>query len=434
MLGPAHGGALLQRDLETHKTLHAMGVDADRNIWWPSRRLHHRSLMTKTTSAIIGGIGRTLITLGCLTLSFATFQLWGTGFAESRAQDGLENDFETARLAYANFAEENSLPASEVGGTQNPETVVLTSAEDNPVIEDGAAAQIPSQPATPVASVPSELKPKAGDALGVIRIPRLGVDKVVIAGTRRDDLRQGPGHYASTPLPGQAGNAAIAGHRTTYGAPFGDIDLLVPGDQIVAETFQGTFYYEVLPQTTADGAVSGHAIVSPFEVQVLDDYGDNRLTLTACHPKYSARQRIIVQAKLVNQPAATVDILGLDDEAVNRLEDLQLTDEELAYEATGVNPDTGNVDDELECATCGELDEGNAIGTSPEALDDSLGWHMEELKPFLIWGLFTAGAALLAILAATKFRRWPSYIAASPVVLTLLFISFSHLDKMLPAF
>ncbi|NNF53397.1 MAG: class E sortase [Acidimicrobiales bacterium] len=387
--------------------------------------------MTKRTSTIIAGLGRTLITLGCLTLTFAAFQLWGTGLAESRAQDGLENDFETARLAFADFAEQNGLSASEVGQTDDPETVVLTSPEDDPVMETPISQD---QAVTPVASVPDELKPQAGDALGVIRIPRIGVDKVVIAGTRRDDLRQGPGHYPSTPLPGQAGNAAIAGHRTTYGAPFGDIDLLVPGDQIVTETFQGTFYYEVLPQTTADGAVSGHAIVSPYDVQVLDDYGDNRLTLTACHPKYSARQRIVVQAKLVNQPAATVDILGLDNTLASQLEDLQLTDEELAYEATGVNPDTAEVDGELDCATCGELDEGNAIGTSADALDDSLGWHMDELTPFLIWSFLTAAAAFLASLAASRFRRLPSYIAASPVVLTLLFISFTHLDRMLPAF
>ncbi len=390
--------------------------------------------MTKRTSTIIGGFGRTLITLGCLTLSFAAFQLWGTGLTESRAQDGLESDFEIARLAYADFAEDNGLSASEVGRTNRPETIVLATPEDNPVIEGGSGPATEDLPATPVASVPDELKPKAGDAMGVIRIPRLGVDKVMIAGIRRDDLRQGPGHYPSTPLPGQAGNAGIAGHRTTYGAPFGDIDLLVPGDQIVAETFQGTFYYEVLPQTSADGAVSGHAIVSPYEVQVLDDYGDNRITLTACHPKYSARQRIIVQAKLVNQPAATVDILGLDDDVANVLEDLQLTEEELAYDATGVDPESGDLDGQLDCATCGELDEGNAIGTSPEALDDSLGWHMEELAPFLIWSLVTAAAAALAILATRRFRRWLSYLAASPVVLTLLFVSFTHLDRMLPAF
>ena len=390
--------------------------------------------MTKRTSTIIGGFGRTLITLGCLTLSFAAFQLWGTGLTESRAQDGLETDFETARLAYADFAQENGLSTSEVGQTGRPEAIVLATPEDNPVVEDGTELATKDLPATPVASVPDELKPQAGDAMGVIRIPRLGVDKVMIAGIRRDDLRQGPGHYPSTPLPGQAGNAGIAGHRTTYGAPFGDIDLLVPGDQIVAETFQGTFYYEVLPQTSADGAVSGHAIVSPHEVQVLDDYGDNRITLTACHPKYSARQRIIVQAKLVNQPAATVDILGLDDDATNLFEDLELTEEELAYDATGVDPESGDLDGQLDCATCGELDEGNAIGTSPEALDNSLGWHMEELAPFLIWSLVTAAAAALAILATRRFRRWLSYLAASPVVLTLLFVSFTHLDRMLPAF
>src|SRR3546814_9958345 len=89
-------------------------------------------------------------------------------------------------------------------------------------------------------------------------------------------------------LPGPEGNAAIAGHRTTYGAPFNRIDELVPGDEIIVQTIQGEFRYTMTEQL----------IVSPSQVDVLDDKGDNRLTLAACHPKYSARERIIVVAQL----------------------------------------------------------------------------------------------------------------------------------------
>ena len=102
------------------------------------------------------------------------------------------------------------------------------------------------------------------------------------------DLKKGPGHYPESPLPGQEGNAAIAGHRTTYGAPFNRIDELEPGDEITVQTVQGEFTYVVKEQQ----------IVSPDQVEVLEDKGDNRLTLTACHPKYSARQRIVVVAEL----------------------------------------------------------------------------------------------------------------------------------------
>ena len=258
---------------------------------------------------------------------------------------------------------------------------------------------------------------------------------MIIAGTRRDDLRKGPGHYINTPLPGQAGNAAIAGHRTTYGAPFGDLDLLEPGDRIVVETFQGLFNYEVLPVETTEGT-SGHSIVTPFDVHVLDDYGDNRITLTACHPKYSARLRIVVQAKLVNAPAATIELAGLDDLIAAQLLEQQLSDEDLAFEATGIDPETGEILDPTitDGDPAEDQDEGNAIGASVESLDESLGWHMEELTPFLLWSLLCALAAAAAYVISRKWKKWPSYAMATPVILVLLFFSFTHLDRMLPAF
>ncbi len=396
--------------------------------------------MSPRTTSIIGGVGRTLITLGCLTLAFAGFQLWGTSIAEERAQTSLTSDFESRRDAFAAYAERTGFTASEVGApvtTSIPSTTVPDASDsDDPVIGSNDSQPTTStttptttQPPVPVESIPEELLPRQGEALGVIRIPTIGVDKAIIAGTSRDDLRKGPGHYASTPLPGQAGNAAIAGHRTTYGAPFGDIDLLVPGDRIVVETFQGLFHYEVMAQSSG----IGHSIVTPFDVGVLEDYGDNRLTLTACHPKYSARQRIIVQAKLVNAPAATVALAGLDEEIAQ-----QLSNEQLAYEATGINPPTdedGEPFDPTVTDSLGtETDEGNVIGTNAEVLDESLGWHMEELTPFILWSLFAAIASALAVFAARRWSKWTSYLVASPVVLVLIFFSFTHLDRMLPAF
>ena len=137
-----------------------------------------------------------------------------------------------------------------------------------------------------------------------LNIPDIGVDKIVIEGVALGDLKRGPGHYPETPLPGQPGNAAIAGHRTTYGAPFNRINELDRGDEILVTTVQGAFRYEV----------SDQLIVSPSEVGVLDDFGDNRLTLTACHPKYSARQRIIVVAALVGEAGGGIrDTAGSGD-------------------------------------------------------------------------------------------------------------------------
>ena len=127
-----------------------------------------------------------------------------------------------------------------------------------------------------------------GDPLGRIRIPAIGVSDVFVEGTDPGDLRRGPGHYPATPLPGQRGTVAIAGHRTTYGAPFHDVDDLDPGERIELDMPYGRFTYRV----------ERLRIVAPTAVEVTDRVGFDRLVLSACHPLYSAAQRIIVFAKL----------------------------------------------------------------------------------------------------------------------------------------
>jgi len=119
-----------------------------------------------------------------------------------------------------------------------------------------------------------------------IEIPRIGVDWIVVEGVEVADLRKGPGHYPGTALPGVRGNVAIAGHRTTYGAPFQDINELDPGDEIILTSVTGRYVYRV----------TGTQIVSPSETSVLAPSEEPILTLTSCHPEYSARERIIVSA------------------------------------------------------------------------------------------------------------------------------------------
>lgn len=131
-----------------------------------------------------------------------------------------------------------------------------------------------------------------GDSLTRIKIPRIDVDVVVVEGTSASALRAGAGHYPSTPLPCEVGNVGIAGHRTTYGKPFHDIDVLEPGDRIVLETPIGECTYEV------DQAPF---IVRPDQTEVVDNTPQEaRLTLTSCHPKGSARQRIVVTATMIS--------------------------------------------------------------------------------------------------------------------------------------
>ncbi len=131
---------------------------------------------------------------------------------------------------------------------------------------------------------------RRGDAVGRIRIARLGANFVVVDGSDTSSLRTGPGIYDRTPFPGAPGTVAIAGHRTTYGSPFRHIDDLDRGDDIVVEMPYGRFTYEV--QRTR--------IVPPTEVSVVARTGYDRLVLSACHPLYSADKRIVVFARLVN--------------------------------------------------------------------------------------------------------------------------------------
>jgi sortase A len=127
-----------------------------------------------------------------------------------------------------------------------------------------------------------------GDAIGSIRIPRIGASYDIVQGTDEHSLEEGPGHYPETALPGMGQTVAIAGHRTTYLAPFRFVNDLRPGDPIIVTMPYGRFTY----------AVQYLRIVAPTDIGVIDDVGYERLVLSACNPLYSAAQRIIVFARL----------------------------------------------------------------------------------------------------------------------------------------
>ena len=248
----------------------------------------------------MGGVGRTMITAGVLILLFVAYQLWGTGLRTAQAQNRLEDEFAAAQDA-----------AADVIG---PSTSTTPAPATDP---SGATVTTLRLPATTAPSLPEELLPSEGESAGQIEIPSIGVDWTFVEGVGVNDLKDGPGHYPETPFPGQAGNAAMAGHRTTYGAPFANVDRLELGDEILVTTLQGRFHY----------VVRSIQIVSPRAVEVLTaDYWTlqpdlepftNALTLTACHPKYSARQRIIIGAELVGEP-----LPGFERPAPTRAPDL----------------------------------------------------------------------------------------------------------------
>lgn len=137
---------------------------------------------------------------------------------------------------------------------------------------------------------------KEGDSLTRIQIPKLSVDVVVVEGIGETALRAGAGHYPATPLPCADGNVSIAGHRTTYGKPFANVDQLSEGDQVTLITPVGSCTYQVS---------KAPFVVLPSEVSVIaNSPGEHLLTLTSCTPKGSASHRIIIRAKMVSSTAA----------------------------------------------------------------------------------------------------------------------------------
>jgi sortase A len=249
------------------------------------------------------GIG--LITLGLVVLAFVAYQLWGTGLTESHDQSVLQRQFAALHSQATASAGTGSAGATSSGHTGTGHTgsgagaggsnagahdpVVGTSSSEPASSHRGAAGRAANHALTP--------SPPVGQAVDHIVIPSVGVNKYVVQGVAENDLMEGPGHYPGTPLPGQAGNVGIAGHRTTYGAPFFELGRLRRGAWIyITDTEGRTFDYRVLH----------HLVVNPDDVGVLAPSHRAILTLTTCNPPYSATTRLVVVAALVGRPATTI--------------------------------------------------------------------------------------------------------------------------------
>lgn len=233
-----------------------------------------------------GRVVRTVRILGWTSLGLGLFLL---GFVAHQL-------FFTTWLAQQNNTERSSDAVAWFGSAEI-ETVEYVPGSGGP----GSGDPEPGDPGSGVTGDPVpllvEAAPPEGEAFAIIRIPtieRLSEGWAVVEGVTRADLRNGAGHMPSTALPGQPGNAVISGHRTTYGAPFHELDELAPGDRIEVETAIGVHAY----------AVRETVIVRPTEFWVIQDRQGAWLTLTTCHPKFSSRQRMIVFAELVEGPNA----------------------------------------------------------------------------------------------------------------------------------
>jgi sortase A len=247
----------------------------------------------------IRGLGQTLITLGLVLLLFVVYEVWVSNIFAHQRQDKVRQQLTQAWQK-----------------GQDP-----LRGEDRLNLPSGKQVVIP-----------------AGTGFANLYIPRFGKDYAwtVVQGTNDADLERGPGHYANTAVPGQLGNFALAGHRVGKGEPFLNLDQLVPGDAVVVQTAGNWYVYKILGSTTLYAAalrisdakpraaavaaalaapdsqgVVGREVVSPSAVSVIDPVPNHPgatpsralLTMTTCHPKYTADQRLVLHAALVRSVA-----------------------------------------------------------------------------------------------------------------------------------
>ncbi len=329
----------------------------------------------------LGRLGRVLMTAGVLILLFVAFQLWGTGLQTRGAQNSAEDEFNAQAEAYQETGElaggdegPNATTTTAAGGatttTTAPPTTATTAGGQGSGGEGEGAKVIPPAPAQ-------------GGLVGRIQIPAIGADWYFYEGVDLSILKDGPGHYMGTPLPGQPGNAAIAGHRTTYGAPFNRVDELKSGDEIIISYVTGaefTYSYRTTEIVTPDRT-------DVLQARDFDEDGelDNTLTLTACHPKYSARERIIIRARLEEAPVPAPD---------------------------GLERPTGGTEISLD----------EAESTEPVSK-----------TPAVLWGFAAAAIWLAAYFVGRAWKKWPAYLLAFPFFMVTLYVFFENFYKLLPA-
>ena len=420
----------------------------------------------------VGGVGKILIATGLLIFGFVAYQLWGTGIETARAQDQLEHEFEDL--------------LDEFGGPDATAPVLDAEPENDPAVRpadddvtDPSAETTPETDArTAVIPVAIDLSDQAvvqdpipqpfrGDPLLRLEIPAIGRDDIVVPGVALNDLKDGPGHYPDTPLPGQLGNAAIAGHRTTYGAPFFDVDQLSAGDEIITTLLNGDrFVYEV---TNVD-VVSA----SDYWVVTTTDPNIAELTLTSCHPKYTARDRIVVRSVLNPAKSSNVGVptfYSLDaepadeplpgDDPVLSAPAAENTDPAPAAVETGETvvtappaaaPEAPSGDESLESTATGEPSAGEgavpeASGSAPpasagpseaptpiDAFDE--GWFDDAaaFPQIALWGLVLTLISVLAYQIAKRFRRvWVGVTVGILPFLVALYFFYQNVNRLLPA-
>ena len=301
----------------------------------------------------LGVIGRILIGAGVVILLFAAYQVWGTSLQEAHTQTALRHTF-----------------VSDAKSNQLEQALNQATAQD-------------ALPTGPPAVAPTTNAPAEGEPVGDLRIPKIGINQIMVEGTNTQDLRKGPGHYTGTPLPGQSGNASVAGHRTTYGHPFYNLDGVAVGDPVVVTTVQGVFVYDAVKSE----------VVSPNDNSVLNNTSGHMLTLTTCNPRFSASSRLVVVAQLAHS--------------------------KLFSGVAAAKPTANTHPPQTAQPSSG------ALGGASDG----------QVLTAVLWGIVVCGVGALVLLMAYFFRRqrWFIWGAGTVGVVVLLYFFFGAVTPLLPA-
>ena len=344
----------------------------------------------------LGRLGSSLITLGLLMFLFVGYQLWGTGIEEAQSQNKLENRFTEIAVT------PSSIPSTSVAPSISEPPVTTTIAPAKPIVVN------------------------EGDPIAIIDMPTIGVKKYVVAGVQTADLKKGPGHYPGTPFPGELGNASIAGHRTTYGEPFRHLDDLNIGDPIIITDLLGRQFTYLVTNQQVVGATDSWVVATTDRTKAI-------LTLTTCHPEFSAKQRLIISAELdlTQSDIATSPAAIYADDAAE----------------TTAGPSTEVVSTEVTTTVAAETTTVTTTTTTAPAIvvkdsnnnesADALsrGWFsdLSAIPQTLLWGLLELLIVMGAWQVAKKYRNRiiGTAVGFIPFFVVLYFV-FQNVNRLLP--
>jgi sortase A len=345
----------------------------------------------------VGLIGKVFITLGILMFAFVAYQLWGTSIQTAQAQNDLEHQF-TELLQ---------------GTTTSSTTTTVADTVPDTVPTSATPTTIPVAPGGGLTE---------GSPVAQLKIPSIGLDWTVIEGVDVPDLKKGPGHFPETPLPGQLGNAAIAGHRTTYGAPFFDLDKVKVGDLIEVDTLAGAYTYQVTGSTVVNK--EAYAAVIPTV-----DPNVATLTLATCTPAYTARQRLIIVATLVADQSAQVYRPASAAVPGDTTVPPTLPTESLPTESVpDTTPDTA-------AATTTTVAAVPIDQAAPDTDAFAQGWFGDTggVPQALLWGFALMAVVMFSWYIGRRANRlWVCFLVGAVPFVVVLYFFFENVNRLLP--